>query len=104
MRRRFAVAGMTRVAMAVLFTFTPLPSQVVRIVDAAVGGAGALQAGVNAASAGDILRVRPGTYTPTTVRLGLHILCEPSADCHQLIAQGIPLGQTLTIVGLNLVG
>jgi hypothetical protein len=91
-------------AFLFLLSGSSLEAQTVRIVDATVAGPGALQAAVNISAPGDILRIKPGTYTKTTVTRGLHLLAEPTASCHQLVATGIPAGETLTVVGLDLIG
>jgi hypothetical protein len=93
-----------RLASLVVLLSPASRTQAVRIVDAAAGGPGALQAAVNASAPGDILRIRPGSYTRTTIGRGLHLLAEPSADCEQLVVQGLPANETLSIVGVNLSG
>lgn len=89
-----------------VFLLVPLGvrSQTVRIVDAAVGGGGALQRAVDLSAPADILVIRAGEYSRTRVTRGLHLLADAGARCHQLLVQGIPAGEMLAVVGLDLVG
>src|SRR5262245_54416764 len=81
-------------------------AQTVWIVDAATGGPGALNATVNHPSVqpNDILRVRAGTYSDTTINIPLHILGEGSVVVDRIQVAGIPAGSTLSIVNVALIG
>jgi hypothetical protein len=77
------------------------------IVDANTGGPGALQATVDdvRVQSGDILRVRGGSYSPTTITSkALHVLAEGTVELQQLIVQGIPAQATLSLLGLRMIG
>jgi hypothetical protein len=97
---------MSRVlAPALLLTlFTSAPNAQVFIVDAATGGPGALQATINLAPAGSILRIRPGTYSAATISRPFHMIGEGAVLVEQLSISGIGLGQTLSFVGLSITG
>ena len=65
-----------------------------------------LPAAVAAANPGDVLRVRPGTYTPFTINKGISILGEPSVVVGNLfnwqcLVTGVPATETVVLARLS---
>ncbi len=103
-------------SLAACFAFAlPLTAQTTWVVDAAFGAGSHFTdfpAALNAASPGDIVIIRSGTYTPATVSKGIRILGEPGAKFETgavfrevpLRIDSVPAGQTCVVDGLTVMG
>ncbi len=79
-------------------------AQTTWIVDA--GGSGNFQdipPALAAAAPGDTLLVRPGTYTPGTTSIGVHLVGGPGVvlNSGRFTVQGLPAGQTFAMTGFQ---
>ena len=85
-----------------------LPAQTTFVVDPTGGGNFVdLPPAVGAASPGDILLVRAGTYSPTAISKGIRILADPGATFAwsrgpSMVVSDVPANQTLVVRGLGI--